>query len=495
VEIVDRFEVGVRFLPIPLPWFTIHPVLTRYAFAYDPVDGSASIQQIDASEPGLVNIPPPVLAYAFDAMMNDLGIDARNEEVLAWIHEHGLADHVARLEALSSDGPTEEVRQRAALELGTIIKAVGADLMMREYLRFRGEVVSISERQVRQRFEEDIGDYTLLKANVAVFESEEQAAAFAAGEDVEPSMRSDIEVATGQPGLPADIKAALADLEPTERSGVVRLGDGRFAVLRLDERRVPTFEEIHPALRRMIREDLRIQSERGVFNRLFNEALNDKKPLVERGIHAYRGALLEASPGTDWRATAAAMAPRVLDDQTDVALARGDEQGAIAQMRTALGAARAELAALRSAADAVTTAGRNGGNDELRDLGRKLAREVDDRTKKLADLDGRLAHLGERAGDATRLRRLTDVEQERANIAGDIRHFFDDFVLGESDLEERAVDVRGIDPELAAPLIDRLGASKHDPRILALTTFELPSQMRDPTGRELAARFALPASP
>ena len=191
--IADRFEVGVRFLPIPLRFFAFHPALTKHSFSYDPFDGTARIEQI-GSKGGLANIPPPVLAFAFDDMMGRLGIDARNEEVLAWINNNGLGPHLARLQEIADTHSDPEVRVRAALEEQTIMETVGSDLMIREYLRFAGEVVEIRDRDVEKRFDERRELYTIVENDVLLFDSARDARAAAERFAADPS-RFDAELA------------------------------------------------------------------------------------------------------------------------------------------------------------------------------------------------------------------------------------------------------------------------------------------------------------
>lgn len=492
-----KLTIGLPFLGgTPGIYFNQSHQLTRYRFSYNYLHGAAEVKEIGSTDPkGTANIPGPALRYLFQRLMAGAGVDARPEEIRAWIHEHGLGERVAYTQYIAQNAEDPQHRQDAQQALEKLAAQVGADLMISEYMKFHrdkryypGKDPIVSDKEVRELFDSRRESFAVCKTGVLLYDDPEKAKAAAERLAEDPSqfdaMRKaqiaggaahnpEITIALGQPNLPESLLTSVAELTPGKTSGVIDLGGGKLAVVRLESKAVPTFEQTPDALREVIRNSLQLTRDQEAFAALFSDYLDENDDFVEAAVHTHRAKLLAAidTKSYDWRAVRDSFAPVAIaneapfDKTTHAAFGR-----AVDKNHKAVVAAAARLAAVRQPIAELADKAKDKAEASI---AADFTEDLDEWTGKLDQIATGLREIFVQGTKARDQGSLADLEEKRQDLLADLQKTVDELTRGESKLEELWHEVSERRPDLAPGLAKELEAAKSAPEILALLPIDV----------------------
>ncbi len=478
-----KLDILLPFVqPWRFPWifFNQFEPVTRYRFSFDYLNGTAEVQELTAGGEarGTSNIPQAALKHLYLRMMATAGVDVRPEELRAHIHERGLGDRVAQAQWLArSEDPA--VRAVAEQSLQALTARLGGELMIAEYLKFAGKRPAVGEDDVRAYFEQHKAAFTTVRTGVLMYGSRAEAEAAAAQLQREPARfdelrkaqqeagaanRPEVEFALGQPVLPEGLARGVRDLTPGQVSGVVDLGGGNFAVLRLERARVPgSVEELAPELHQVIAGTLQAERDQEAFARLFSQYLDHNRPFVESAVHVHREKLLAQVDDYDWRGVRQALSRVPLADAT-LEAGKASVAARLTKTLTALRAAEGRFGELGPAFAALGAALPEADRHLAQDLVKDHAAWGGSLAKAAAELEAIAAEL-RAASDPETVVRLEDRRQDAVH---GLQKTLDELTLGGSKLEELWYALYQKQPQLAVPLARQIEAAKSAPELLAL---------------------------
>ena len=337
----------VTITPWHFPWVMIHhgSLLDRYGAA-TPLQSADELRKLQSGKDrGTSNLDPTVLDAVFHTFLESHGVDAKPQEISAFLEDKGYGYEIAdrryelqtiatriraaksqlvtgttvdgqplskddkvQLQQFADKSATRFYEKKSEFEL--LISEAVVDLQIAEYLMVKDNGQKVSAEDVEERFnafnKSDGSAFTVVKADILEFKSEQNAVL--AGRELKTNPEAIAKwrrsaVNESSTTLAKDQLGKRASLEQGQPLEVMQLPNGRFALMIKGEEKKLSLREAEASTLPRIKDNLlqlkhamQANANRDQFYKDFSTHLRGQTDHIYSSVQQHRASLLKALP-------------------------------------------------------------------------------------------------------------------------------------------------------------------------------------------------------